>query len=294
MDTQHLQAFVAVAETGSFSAAGQRLHLTQPAISKRVATLEQQLDSPLFDRVGRRITLTQAGAALLPSAQQILQELADAQRAITDLRGQVRGPLSLVTSHHIGLHRLPPALRGFIENYPQVKLELHFLDSEQAYSRVLQGHFDLGIVTLAPKSDPRVAQEEIWRDQLQFVVSPRHPLANQTKLTLPELSRWPAILPDASTHTTQLVQQLFKRQRLPLETHMVTNHLDSLKMMVSIGLGWSILPQTLLTDDTVLVLKLEEANLSRRLGVIYHARRQPSKAARVFLDTLKNPLYHSF
>jgi len=294
MDTQHLQAFVAVAETGSFSGAGQRLHLTQPAISKRIATLEQQLDSPLFDRVGRSITLTQAGTALLPSAQQILQEVADAQRAITDLRGQVRGPLSLVTSHHIGLHRLPPALRGFIEHYPQVKLDLHFLDSEQAYSRVLQGHFDLGIVTLAPKADPRMAEQEIWRDQLQFVVSPRHPLAGQPRLTLTELSQWPAILPDTRTYTTQLVQQLFNRHQLPLETNMVTNHLDSLKMMVSIGLGWSILPQTLLGDDKVLALRPKEANLSRRLGVIYHARRQLNKAAQVFLDCLKDPLYHSF
>src|SRR5690606_14764761 len=111
LDTQHLQAFVAVAETGSFSAAGERLHLTQPAISKRIAILEQQLASSLFDRVGRKISLTQAGLSLLPNAKRILQDVADAHRAVTDLRGEVRGQLSIATSHHIGLHRLPLTLR---------------------------------------------------------------------------------------------------------------------------------------------------------------------------------------
>src|SRR5690606_11005585 len=113
MDTQHLYAFVAIAETGSFSAAAERLHLTQPAISKRISLLEEQLKRPLFDRVGRKISLTQAGVSLLPKALNILQEVAAAQRAIADLDGEVRGKLSIATSHHIGLHRLPPYLRNF-------------------------------------------------------------------------------------------------------------------------------------------------------------------------------------
>src|SRR5690625_250215 len=98
MDTQHLQAFVAVAETGSFSAAGQRLQLTPPAISKRIATLQQQLRSPLFHRVGRKISLTHAGQSLLPNAKRILREVAAAQQAIADLQGEVQGTLSMVTS----------------------------------------------------------------------------------------------------------------------------------------------------------------------------------------------------
>src|SRR5690625_6231196 len=93
MDTQHLQAFVAVAGTGSVSAAGQRLHVTQPAISKRIATLEQHLGSPLFDRVGRKISLTHAGQSLLPNAKRILREVAAAQQAIADLQGEVQGKI---------------------------------------------------------------------------------------------------------------------------------------------------------------------------------------------------------
>lgn len=287
MDTQHLQAFVAVAETGSFSAAGQRLHLTQPAVSKRIATLEHQLDSPLFDRVGRQISLTHAGLSLLPNAKRILQEVADAERAITDLRGEVRGRLSIATSHHIGLHRLPPTLRHFTERYPEVKLDLHFLDSEQAYEEVLQGRFDLGIVTLAPEADPRMTEEVIWRDHLYFTVAHNHPLADHDSVTLEDLSPWQAILPDANTYTTRLIQALFDERGLDLSVGMVTNHLDTLKMMVSIGLGWGVLPQTLLGDGQVQVLNTEQPMITRNLGAIHHRQRSLNNAARVFLQLLK-------
>jgi len=108
MDMANLSAFIAIAETGSFSGAGERLHLTQPAISKRIAGLEQQLDVRLFDRLGREVTLTEAGRALLPRAYQILNVLDDTRRALTNLTGEVSGRLTLATSHHIGLHRLPP------------------------------------------------------------------------------------------------------------------------------------------------------------------------------------------
>lgn len=287
MDTQHLQAFVAVAETGSFSAAGQRLHLTQPAVSKRIATLEHLLDSPLFDRVGRQISLTHAGLSLLPNAKRILQEVADAERAITDLRGEVRGRLSIATSHHIGLHRLPPTLRHFTERYPEVKLDLHFLDSEQAYEEVLQGRFDLGIVTLAPEADPRMTEEVIWRDHLYFTVAHNHPLAELESVGLEDLSPWQAILPDANTYTTRLIQALFDERGLALTVGMVTNHLDTLKMMVSIGLGWGVLPQTLLGDGQVQVLDTEQPMITRNLGAIHHRQRSLNNAARVFLQLLK-------
>ena len=112
MDLNSLNTFIAIAETGSFSEAGERLHLTQPAVSKRIAALEQQLNARLFDRVGREVNLTEAGRALLPRAYQLLNVLDDTRRALNNLTGEVSGRLVLATSHHIGLHRLPPLLRA--------------------------------------------------------------------------------------------------------------------------------------------------------------------------------------
>ncbi len=93
MDTHALSAFIEVADTGSFSRAGERLHLSQPAISKRIAALEDALGQPLFDRVGRRIDLTDAGRTLLPHARRVLAELEDARRALSRLSGTVSGRL---------------------------------------------------------------------------------------------------------------------------------------------------------------------------------------------------------
>ena len=153
MDTQNLRAFVLVAETGSFSQAAESLHLTQPAVSKRVALLEQQLDTILFDRIGRNISLTEAGSALLPHAKSVQQALSAAEQSVRDLAGEVGGELRLATSHHIGLHRLPPVLSHFSKAYPAAQIDIDFMDSEQAYELIMQGKVELAVVTLAPNSD---------------------------------------------------------------------------------------------------------------------------------------------
>ncbi|BBI62424.1 hypothetical protein HSBAA_37300 [Vreelandella sulfidaeris] len=150
MDTQSLQAFLAVAETQSFSRAAEQLYLTQPAVSKRIATLESQVGARLFDRIGRRIALTEAGNVLLPQARHILFTVEDSRRALANLSGQVGGKLTLATSHHIGLHRLPPLLKQYTQRHPEVELDLHFLDSELAYQGVLDGTLEMAVVTLAP------------------------------------------------------------------------------------------------------------------------------------------------
>jgi DNA-binding transcriptional LysR family regulator len=289
MDTQHLQAFIAIAEFGSFSAAAERLHLTQPAVSKRIAILEEQLGSPLFDRIGRHISLTQAGLSLLPKAKNILQEVAAARRAITDLNGEVRGQLSIATSHHIGLHRLPPYLRDFSKAFPEVKLDLHFLDSEQAYHEVLQGRFDLAVITLAQDDDKHIVTDMIWQDQLRFVAAKIHPLAQAKDLDLADLTPFQAIMPDTNTYTTRLIKKLFDQQQQPLEITMVTNHLDTIKMMLTIGLGWGVLPETMIDDDLT-ILKVAHAPLTRPLGCIYHRQRSLNNAAREFLRLLKQDI----
>ncbi len=291
MDTQHLQAFVAIAENGSFSAAAERLHLTQPAISKRIALLEDQLRAPLFDRIGRQVALTEAGQLLLSKAKLILNEVIAAQRAIADLRGDVQGKLSIATSHHVGLHYLPPYLREFSTQYPQVKLDLHFLDSEQAYHEILQGRFDLAIVTLALQQDARINSHTLWLDQLHFVAAPNHPLAAQSHLRLADLSPHQAIMPDTNTYTTQLIKGLFDRQGQTLDITMVTNHLDTIKMMLSIGLGWGVLPRRLI-DDQLQILDVDHPMIERPLGYIHHEQRSLNNAARMFLALLRTHPFH--
>ena len=285
MDTQLLQAFAAVAEHGSFSAAAEQLHLTQPAVSKRVALLENQLGCSLFDRIGRQITLTEAGRALLPHAQLVLQELRAARRHIQDLRGGVTGLLSMGISHHMGLHRLPEVLKRFSQQYPDVRLDIDFLDSEEAYERVLLGEVELGVITLAPVEKPPLQQTPIWKDELVVAVARNHPLATQQRVGPRALSQYRAILPGLNTYTGRIVKALFEQQQLPLDVSMSTNYLETIKVMVTIGFGWSVLPRTLL-DGNLCGLTLSGQKLSRNLGVVTHRERSLSNAASAFLALL--------
>jgi DNA-binding transcriptional LysR family regulator len=287
MDTQHLKAFVAIAQSGSFSAAAARLHLTQPAISKRMALLEQQVGARLFDRIGRQVHLSEAGQALLPRALTVLQEVEASYQDIAALKGSTVGTLSIAASHHIGLHYLPAHLRAFTRSFPDVRLDLSFLDSEHAYEDVAQGRFDLALVTLAPEPDARIAQRQLWQDELRFVCGTKHMLAQRRTLTLRELCKHPAILPDATTYTTTLIRRLFDKQDLPLTAGIVANHLDTVKMLVGVGLGWGVLPGSLL-DRQVKVLPLKHAPLVRPLGVIYHRQRNLSGSAQRFLAQLQS------
>ncbi|MEE4463517.1 LysR family transcriptional regulator, partial [Azotobacter chroococcum] len=249
MDLANLNAFIAIAETGSFSEAGERLHLTQPAVSKRIAALEQQLQVRLFDRLGREVRLTEAGRALLPRAYRILSVLEDTRRALNNLNGDVSGRLTLATSHHIGLHRLPPLLRAFTRAHPQVALDIRFLDSEVAYEEILHGRAELAVITLAPETAAPVRAVKVWDDPLDFVAAPEHPLARNAQVSLADVARHPAVFPGGNTFTHHIVRRLFEGEGLTPSIAMSTNYLETIKMMVSIGLAWSVLPRTMLDDQ---------------------------------------------
>jgi len=292
MDTQNLRAFVAVAENSSFSTAAAKLHITQPAISKRIHLLEEQLDTSLFDRIGRQVSLTEAGRTLLPLAQKILANIESAKQAVADLSGEVRGQLKLVTSHHIGLHRLPLVLREYSERYPLVDLDIRFMDSAEAFQAVQHGEFDLGIVTEVDNTEGSVCSKTIWVDQMQFVTAQQHPLAQQKNVTLDQLSQYPALLPERRFFTTQLVETLFAQQGLQLQINLSTNFLETIKALITAGYAWGVLPESMLNDDSLAVLKVSKTSsastlgLSRKLDCIYHKQRQMGNAATAFFELL--------
>lgn len=285
MDTQNLKAFLLVAETGSFSLAAQKLHLTQPAVSKRVAQLEQQLNTILFDRIGRTITTTEAGQALLPHARAVQLELQAAEQSVRDLAGEVRGRLRLATSHHIGLHRLPPVLSFFSQTYPHVQLDIEFMDSEQAYELTLRGEAELAVVTLAPTPVDSVVTRPIWPDPLDFMIQTGHALSGHNDLDLEQLSKYPAILPGLNTYTGQIVKSLFDRRGLPMQVAIATNYLETIRMMAAVGLGWTVLPRSML-DASLVTLPIHDARIERTLGVVHHESRSLSRAARAFIEAL--------
>lgn len=281
MDISQLQAFVLVSECRSFSLAADKLHLTQPAVSKRITALEESLGALLFDRIGHNVSLTEAGKALLPRARQILLAVDDSRRAVQSLGDSVAGRLALGTSHHIGLHRLPLLLRDYVANYPEVRLDFRFEDSEVACDMVEHGALELAIITLPPNPSPRLTVLPIWRDRLQFVAAKEHPLAGRGRLSLRELAAEPAILLGSGTYTWRILEAPFRAQGLTINSAMSTNYLETLAMLTSVGLGWSVLP-AIMTGDLA-VLDVPEIQLERPLGIVYHESRSLSNAAKAMI-----------
>ncbi|WP_026472377.1 LysR family transcriptional regulator [Alkanindiges illinoisensis] len=277
MNLSNFDAFLAVMQTGSVSLAAEKLFLTQPAITKRLKSLEEELGVRLFEPAGRGIQPTQAAYELLPRVKHWLLEYEDIKHALSHAQNRIGGILRIGTSHHIGLHHLPSILKQYVQQYPEVQLDVHFVDSEQAHQAVLSGELELAFLTLPPQFDARLNYQPLWQDALQFVVAPFHGLAQQQNLTLEDLVNYPCLLPAAHTYTSQITLQAFEQLGLKPQANMSTNPLESIRMLVSIGLGWSVLPSTLINHELV-ALDLPLA-LSRELGMVSHPARTQSRAA---------------
>ncbi len=287
MEISELKAFVAVHEQGSFSAAARSIHITQPAISKRVAQLENRLNQSLFDRIGHQITLTEAGERLLPHAQTIINALNNGIHDVSRVSDKPSGILRIATSYHVGLHHLPDSLKRYYNDFPDVELDLRFMDSEDALEAIQQGEIELAIITLPLNLPDHLQAKTLWKDPMQIVCAKDHPLA--TTENIDDLLSYPAILPDTHTVTRQLVENELSKQGLKINVRLSSNHLESIRMMVEIGLGWSVLPTTL-ESDQLMPCHFTVISFSRELGIITHERRTLTKAAEMMIERLEGDL----
>ncbi len=296
LDQQQILSFLAVAETGSFSAAARRLHLTQPAISKRVALLEAQLGFELFERLPKRLELTETGSALLPAARRLRQALDDFAECPQAVDAAHRGRLSIALSHYAGLHLLPAALEAFNRQHPAVLLDLRFVESETALALVSQGQVRLAYATLAggnstegnfaentaSRTDAGIRLEPLWQERLVPLGAVRQ-VRNETA----EFWRTqPMILPAANTSTRQLIDHWLRRNGLAPTAVIEVNQLDSIALLVGTGIGWSVLPETLMHEKICPISALNRENPVRELGLMRLADRPITPLAAAFMATV--------
>ena len=286
MQISQITAFLAVAELQSFSLAAERLHITQPAVSKRIRQLEETMQITLFDRIGKKSILTPNGLALIPHAEQILLEIKTYKARLERELDQPSGILGLATSHHVGLHRLPQVLRDFKIEYPQVDLDLHFMDSEDACIAVSKNEIELAIVTLPEIPDERLNLEPIWIDLLQVVLAPDHPLSRLSEINSDQLLDYPAILPSTGTFTRKIINQYFATAKGSMKIILETNYLETIKVMVSANLGWSMLPISML-DSTLTGKSLSGLEIKRSLGIVTRRNRTLSLNSEAMIAMLR-------
>ena len=249
LEIRHLKLVAAIAETGSVTLAGNRLHLTQSALSHQLRDAEEQLGVPLFERRSRRMTLTAAGERLLQSARTVLDELARAEKEIQENNGSgaTKGVLRLSTECYTVYHWLPPRLRLFQHKFPAVDFQLVIEATDSPFEALLEGKLDLAIVC-DPIRNRKIRYTPLFEDEVLIVVPPDHRLAGKSFAALEEFAGENLIIYPPKEDSTVLNRFLTPAGISPrrIQEVMLT---DAIIEMVRGGLGvaalakWAVLPQ---------------------------------------------------
>ncbi|OFW00386.1 MAG: hypothetical protein A3I61_04580 [Acidobacteria bacterium RIFCSPLOWO2_02_FULL_68_18] len=241
MDLRQLEIIRAIAETGSFTGAGDKLHVSQSAISRQVLLLEAELGESVFHRIGRRIRITPAGESLLQLSHRVFQDLEDTVAAIGDTREALRGTMRLVGSMTVCLYVFPTLLAEVRRRHPQLDLKIAVGSGERSTALLRSGAADLGLVTV-PGEISDLVSVPVLREELLLVTYPAHPLARRRAVRPADLTRQPFILFETGSITRRLVEEFFTRERIEPEIVMETENVEIIKAMVRHGLGISIIP----------------------------------------------------
>lgn len=239
LDIRHLKLIIAVSEEKSVTKAGERLHLTQSALSHQLRDIESRLGTPLFLRLNKKMVLTQAGERLLYSARQILEELRRAEDDLKQMAASNHGALRLSTECYTCYHWLPEIFREFSRKYPQVEVKIALETTHEPLPALLNGKLDLAIVT-TPRRDKRLLYKPLFKDELVAIMPPAHPLAAREYLRARDFADQHLIL-----YVTPKDSDLYQLVLLPAGVTpaklSVMQLTEAIIEMVKAGLGISVL-----------------------------------------------------
>jgi DNA-binding transcriptional LysR family regulator len=289
LDLRQLEIIRAIADTGSFTAAGEKLHVSQSAISRQILLLEAELGEPVFHRIGRRIKITPAGESLLQLSHRVFQDVQDTVAQVTDRQESLRGTMRLVGGMTVCLYVFPSLLAEVRRAHPNLDLKITVGSGERSLALLRSGSGDLGLVTL-PVEAADLEAVPVLEEELLLVTYPTHPLAKKRGIEPADLTRQPFILFETGSITRRLVEDFFTREGIAPEIVMETENVEIIKAMVRHGVGISIIPwQAAMADVRAKQLfcsRIAGHALHRQTGWLYpKMRRLPravSEVMRVF------------
>jgi len=291
MSLPQLESFVEVAKQGSLGRAARALFVTQPALTARLQRLEQELGALLFLRSRRGMRLTEAGRAFLPYAERALSAVAEGRSAVSDLQRGGRGHIAIGAAPAVSTYVLPPILKRFRDEHPQVAFSVRTGHSEEVLELVLREQVDVGLVRAV--RHPEIASVPLYEDQLVLVVEPSHRFGGDGSIRLEEIGEEQLILFDRTSSYHHLTSALFREAGVTPRGLLELDNIDATKKMVQQGLGVAFLPQTAcageLDDGSLQAVEIEDAEPVRRQIVAIRRRNAgpPSKIVDSFLQTLR-------
>ena len=286
----HVRTLQAIARSGSFSRAGEALHLSQPAISHHVRHLERELGVPLLVRRGRRAVPTEAGAVLLEHAGRAFRVLDEAREAIQRLRGRVAGRVTVGTGATASIYLLPALLCRLRARYPELDLVVVTGNAGEIASAVSRGELDVGVVTLPVPAGRGLAVSLFYVDRLVAIAPPASRWRSRAPMTAAELAREPVILYERGGTIRRVVDDWFRRGRATPRVAMELGNAEATKKLVGAGLGLSVVSQIAVKADVragaLNLIPLRPA-LHRKIGIVRRRDRAPRPALLAFLTALE-------
>ncbi len=291
---QQLRLFEAVARHKSFTRAAEEVHLSQPAVSIQVKRLEQNVGLALFEHVGKRISLTDAGRELYAASKDVLGRLAELDGAIDSLSGEVAGTLT-VTAVTSAKYFLPHLLGAFIRRYPDVEPRLKVANRSSLLERVADNEDDLYVMGHVPDGLD-VEELPFLENVIAVVASPDHQLARKRKITLQHITEERFLVREAGSGNRKVVEEFFQEQGLRINPYMELGSAEAIKQGVMAGLGISALSlhnlRLEIATGQITVLKVEGFPLRRRWNVVHRKGKRLSPAALSFIEFLQTEGQH--
>jgi DNA-binding transcriptional LysR family regulator len=279
VDLRQLEILQAIAETGSFTACGKKLHVSQSAISRQILLLEDELGEPLFLRVGRQVRMTPAAESLVQLGQRVFLDVRETVGSITDRTRELRGTLRLSGGMTVCLYVFPPLLKHLRRVHPHLDVRLTVALAGRSVQEIRAGRVDAGLLTL-PVEETDLVTVPALREELLLVTAPTHQLAKRRKVQARDLAGLPFVLFEVGSATRKVIDNFFASQSIEPTIVMDTENVEIIKAMVKTGLGVGIVPYQAVAREVkagqLFCARIEGHELVRETGWVYaRANRVP-------------------
>jgi DNA-binding transcriptional LysR family regulator len=290
VDLRQLEILRAVAESGSFTGAGQQLHLSQSAVSRQILLLEDELKEQLFLRLGRKVRITPTGTALLELSHRLFQDLEQTRASILESQERVSGSLRLVGGMTVCLYVFPALLKAFRRDHPDVDVKLTPGATPRLIRQLRAGGADLGLLTL-PVDDPALVSVPVMREELLLVTAPQHPLARKRLITPQDLVRQPFVLFELGSGSRRAIEAFFTREQVAPKIVTETENVEIIKALVRVGMGVTIIPYQAVAREvragTLFCARIAGQQLVRETGWVHLRVNRVPRAVQEMMKTLE-------
>ena len=272
MDLRQLEILQAIAETGSFTACGRKLHVSQSAISRQILLLEEELGEALFLRVGRQVRMTPAAESLVQLGQRVFQDLRETVGQITDRTRTLRGTLRLSGGMTVCLYVFPPLLKHLKRVHPGLDVRLTVATAGRSVQEIRGGRVDAGLLTL-PVEESDLVTVPVLREELLLVMNPTHRLAKRRRIMPKDLAGEPFVLFEPGSATRRVIDHFFATEGIEPIVVMDTENVEIIKAMVKTGMGVGIVPYQSIARELrarqFATSRIEGFELVRETGWVY-------------------------